>query len=405
MRIKLISFILIIFFLSGYFLTNHSISPAYGETYEYQCESGGVYSTNVQQPFTSPTRNVIFTFNTDPLQEFEYRMAFLICVSRVGCANSYTQWVKNKGLIEITYDILKFGNKYEPRNFWLEWKTSSNQAEKYDGGGDPNKNYTACSYNAGESLTPTPTKPPPVYSCTARFADKTNNLGDITFVAGGISVPPRPPYFTYKLEALDNKNAKLFEKVIDQVSNNQITENIGTWPSGQTFAARLSSITIDMRQGVSTQEICSVPFTPGSKEPPITVIPGQGTPTPTPLKASSLCDNIKDDPTRNDDSYDNCKSCINEKGGVWTALGCIKTDISGFVSSFFTIGLGLAGGIALLFLIYGGFLVLTSAGNPETIQHGKEILTSAIAGLLLIIFSVFILRLVAVDILKIPGFG
>lgn len=101
-----------------------------------------------------------------------------------------------------------------------------------------------------------------------------------------------------------------------------------------------------------------------------------------------------------------CEDCVSGYGGkekgVWTAVGCIQTNISGFINSFFTIGLGIAGGIALLFLIYGSFLVLTSQGNAEQVQQGREIITSAIAGLLLIIFSIFIFNLVANDILKIP---
>lgn len=106
-------------------------------------------------------------------------------------------------------------------------------------------------------------------------------------------------------------------------------------------------------------------------------------------------------------NYQKCLECVSNKdeGAIWTAIGCIDTNISGLVKSFFTIGLGLAGGIALLFFIYGGFLVLTSQGNSEQVQQGREIVVSAIAGLLLIIFSVVIIQLVAIDIIKIPGFG
>jgi len=85
-----------------------------------------------------------------------------------------------------------------------------------------------------------------------------------------------------------------------------------------------------------------------------------------------------------------------------TAIGCI--DISGpseFVDSILKLAIGLAGGIAMLLIVFGGIQILTSAGNPEKIQAGKEMITSAIAGLLLIIFSVFILRIIGVEILDI----
>jgi len=66
---------------------------------------------------------------------------------------------------------------------------------------------------------------------------------------------------------------------------------------------------------------------------------------------------------------------------------------------------GIGGVIAFILIIIGGFQIILSAGNPDRIKAGKEMITSAIAGLLLIIFAVFILRLIGYDILKIPEFG
>lgn len=94
----------------------------------------------------------------------------------------------------------------------------------------------------------------------------------------------------------------------------------------------------------------------------------------------------------------------NGSQGIQTALGCISTDPSKFIGSLLTIGIGLAGGIAFLLILFGGFQILTSAGNPEQLNAGKELVSSAIAGLLLIIFSIFILKVIGVNILGIPGF-
>lgn len=85
-----------------------------------------------------------------------------------------------------------------------------------------------------------------------------------------------------------------------------------------------------------------------------------------------------------------------------TAIGCI--DISGpgqFVNEVLKLAIGLAGGIAMLLIIFGGIQILTSGGNPEKVKAGKELITSAIAGLLLIVFSVFILRIIGVEVLGI----
>lgn len=89
-----------------------------------------------------------------------------------------------------------------------------------------------------------------------------------------------------------------------------------------------------------------------------------------------------------------------------TAIGCINaTDANGFVTELFKLGIGVAGGIAMLLILFGGFQILTSAGNPERLNAGKELIGSAIAGLLMILFSTFLLKIIGVDILCIPGFG
>lgn len=101
-----------------------------------------------------------------------------------------------------------------------------------------------------------------------------------------------------------------------------------------------------------------------------------------------------------------CRACIKGGKGIWSALGCLYTDIPTLLKEYvFKIGLGLAGMFALLCILYAAFTLQTSQGNPEKIKKAQELLTSCITGLMLIIFSVFILRLIGVDILKIPGFN
>lgn len=100
-----------------------------------------------------------------------------------------------------------------------------------------------------------------------------------------------------------------------------------------------------------------------------------------------------------------CLNCAND-GGVFSGIGCVKTDTKKFIEeTVFGLGIGLAGGFSLLCIIYAAFMMQSSQGNPEKLKKAQELITSCIMGLMLIIFSVFILRLIGVNILRIPGFG
>lgn len=91
---------------------------------------------------------------------------------------------------------------------------------------------------------------------------------------------------------------------------------------------------------------------------------------------------------------------------VPTALGCIDvTDTSAFTASILKLGIGIGGGIAFILMLAAVFMIMTSAGDPKRMQAGQELITSALMGLLLIIFSVFLLHFIGVDILGIPGFS
>ena len=91
-------------------------------------------------------------------------------------------------------------------------------------------------------------------------------------------------------------------------------------------------------------------------------------------------------------------------GGINTAIGCIPiNDQNSFLGFILKWAIGVGGGIAFLLIAYAGIMISTSSGNPERLQAGRELLTSAVAGLIMLIFSVFILRIIGVDILGIPG--
>ena len=88
-----------------------------------------------------------------------------------------------------------------------------------------------------------------------------------------------------------------------------------------------------------------------------------------------------------------------------TDFGCIPNDPVGFVEKFYGIGLSLIGGVAVLGIIYAGYILMTSQGNPMQVRKGKRYLYSSIAGLLLAVFALVFIQVITVNVLKIPGFS
>jgi hypothetical protein len=99
--------------------------------------------------------------------------------------------------------------------------------------------------------------------------------------------------------------------------------------------------------------------------------------------------------------------CGNSGGGgspsINTAIGCIPADFNAFIGWILPKLFGIAGGISFVLIIYGFILLITSNGDAKKVQGANETITSAIVGLLVSIFSLFILRFVLVDLLHIPG--
>lgn len=93
---------------------------------------------------------------------------------------------------------------------------------------------------------------------------------------------------------------------------------------------------------------------------------------------------------------------VNDKS--WMIIGCVETTPGGFVVKALQFVTSISGGIIFIILLYGSFLVLTSAGDPVQLAKGKSLIRSGIVALLLILFSVLILRFIGVTLLRVPGF-
>ncbi|KKU45832.1 MAG: hypothetical protein UX64_C0021G0004 [Microgenomates group bacterium GW2011_GWC2_46_7] len=92
------------------------------------------------------------------------------------------------------------------------------------------------------------------------------------------------------------------------------------------------------------------------------------------------------------------------EGSIDTALGCIPYETKGFTSSLLIFIAGTAGAIALVVMLIATVQIMTGGDNAEQVKKGKELFTGAVTGLLFIIFSVTLLKIIAGDIIKLPGF-
>lgn len=55
-----------------------------------------------------------------------------------------------------------------------------------------------------------------------------------------------------------------------------------------------------------------------------------------------------------------------------------------FIGSVIKVALGLVGAILLVLIVYGGFTYATAAGSDEKVKKGRNILTYAIVGIVII---------------------
>lgn len=72
----------------------------------------------------------------------------------------------------------------------------------------------------------------------------------------------------------------------------------------------------------------------------------------------------------------------------------ITTLINNLLSNTISIIYVLIAGAAVLLVIYGGILYITSAGNPDKIKQGRQAIFNAMGAVILVVAAYFILRLI-----------
>ena len=85
-----------------------------------------------------------------------------------------------------------------------------------------------------------------------------------------------------------------------------------------------------------------------------------------------------------------------EQGQGWSQSGSnLEIDwIGQYIKAIYTYGVGVAVILAVVMIMVGGFLWLTSGGSPDRVGKAKDSITAALSGLLLALFSFIILQAV-----------
>jgi len=158
-----------------------------------------------------------------------------------------------------------------------------------------------------------------------------------------------------------------------------------------------------------TTSSCTVDFVPGDWKRCVkclypTLFPPASNPNPT------TCDSVLVDENTGIVKYPV------ENGRQFTMLGCItsgstvggftdKNAAPSFVQALLNVLFTFAGGIAFLYLMYGGYIIIISQADPERLNYGRRLIYGSIIGLIFTFGSVFIVNLIGSGILRIPGFN
>src|SRR5581483_5322004 len=86
--------------------------------------------------------------------------------------------------------------------------------------------------------------------------------------------------------------------------------------------------------------------------------------------------------------------CLEPNNNFNTGVAGSST-LPGLVVNVIQLILIFSGSVAVLVLIYGGFLYLTSAGNEEQGEKGKSAFLNAVLGLVVIVLAFTIVRVIS----------
>lgn len=91
--------------------------------------------------------------------------------------------------------------------------------------------------------------------------------------------------------------------------------------------------------------------------------------------------------------------------GVTTPIGCLPGTFTGIVAVTIRVLVGIGGAFTLIMILASIITIMTNSSDPGKVKEGYSSITKSVIGLFVIIFGVFILSLIGIKILDLPGLG
>jgi|GEM_PF-1317769 type IV secretory pathway VirB2 component (pilin) len=157
---------------------------------------------------------------------------------------------------------------------------------------------------------------------------------------------------------------------------------------GETAAAPLVCPTGSSLQPLATLPTSTTNPTPGTPAPPGSPPPGQQQPSsPTPAPSGS---------------QGSCANGFTQKGPLCVPNNPFSGNqgiagqgtLGGLVTQIISILLGLAGIVAVIFVIIGGYYYMTARGDETQAANGRKTLVNALIGLAIVVLSYLIVQIV-----------
>ena len=89
---------------------------------------------------------------------------------------------------------------------------------------------------------------------------------------------------------------------------------------------------------------------------------------------------------------------VNTDVGLGSTFGLGTTDLVGTIIRVVQWVLGLLGLIAVIMIMYGGFLWMTAGGNEENVEKAKKLIIAGVIGLAIILSAYAIARFVVTSL-------